>query len=228
MASGSPWTAQLAVREPSAWPAFLTENSGLPGPRANLALLHDVALAAGPAEIEALLHDGGEYPVMCAAAALALRAQDPLDAAHARSLATDGRWRVREGVATGLQLLGNSDLGALIETVGVWVDDPNPLVMRAAIAAICEPRLLRTPNGAAAALDCCRRATAHLVGIPASVRRSDDVRTLRQALGYCWSIAVAADPAAGLSMFQALDTTDPDVAWIVRENQRKKRLAALL
>jgi hypothetical protein len=28
--------------------------------------------------------------------------------------------------------------------------------------------------------------------------------------------------------FQALDTTDPDVAWIVRTNLTKKRLARLL
>lgn len=228
MSGESVWTAQLTAREASAWPAFVTANSGLPGPRANLTLLHDAALAAGPAEVDALLRDGGEYPVACAAAALALRARHPLDAAHARSLAADGRWRVREGVAIGLQLLGDSDLGALIDTAGIWLGDPNPLVIRAAIAAICEPRLLHTSNGAAAALECCRRATARLVGIPAAVRRSDDVRTLRQALGYCWSVAVAADPAAGLPIFRTLDTTDPDVAWIVRENQRKKRLAALL
>jgi hypothetical protein len=55
------------------------------------------------------------------------------------------------------------------------------------------------------------------------------VRTLRQALGYCWSVAVAAAPAAGLPRFQALEEYDDrDVAWIVRENRRKARLAKLL
>ncbi|WP_219810385.1 hypothetical protein [Flavimobilis soli] len=41
-------------------------------------------------------------------------------------------------------------------------------------------------------------------------------------------MAVAADPAAGLPTFGALDVADPDVAWIVRTNKGKKRLASLL
>ena len=52
---------------------------------------------------------------------------------------------------------------------------------------------------------------------------------LRQALGYCWSVAVAADPDAGLPLFHVLEAhPDRDVAWIVRENSRKARLTALL
>jgi hypothetical protein len=52
---------------------------------------------------------------------------------------------------------------------------------------------------------------------------------LRQALGYCWSVAVAADPATGLPRFRTLAAADdPDVAWIVRENSRKARLANVL
>ena len=35
-------------------------------------------------------------------------------------------------------------------------------------------------------------------------------------------------PAAGLPAFGALDVADPDVAWIVRTNTGKKRLASLL
>jgi hypothetical protein len=55
------------------------------------------------------------------------------------------------------------------------------------------------------------------------------VRTLRQALGYCWSVAVAADPAAGLPRFLALAASpDPDVAWVVHSNRGKARLAGVL
>jgi hypothetical protein len=40
---------------------------------------------------------------------------------------------------------------------------------------------------------------------------------------------VVADPVAGLPRFRALAASDdPDVAWIVRENSRKARLARLL
>ena len=71
--------------------------------------------------------------------------------------------------------------------------------------------------------------TSSLAARPSAERRSPDVRTLRQALGYCWSVAVAADPDAGLDLFLALgDSPDPDVRWIHRENSKKKRLARYL
>jgi hypothetical protein len=80
-----------------------------------------------------------------------------------------------------------------------------------------------------AALDACAAATDWLAGAPAQRRRADDVRALRKALGYCWSVAVAADPAAGLPRFRELSGhADGDVVWIVRENGRKARLAKLL
>lgn len=55
------------------------------------------------------------------------------------------------------------------------------------------------------------------------------MRTLRQALGYCWSVAVAGDPAAGVLRFAALrGSSDPDMAWVVRENEKKARLRRVL
>lgn len=165
---------------------------------------------------------------MCAAAAMGYRADDPTIAARARLRAADERWRVREGVAIGLQLLGDGRPAVLTSIAREWVDDPDPLVQRAAVAAICEPRLLRSADAAATAVEVCARATQHLVALPAQRRRDAGVRTLRQALGYAWSVAVAADPAQGLATFQGLDTTDSDVAWIVNQNRRKKRLSALL
>lgn len=56
-------------------------------------------------------------------------------------------------------------------------------------------------------------------------RRSPGVRTLRQALGYGWSVVVAALPSQGLPAFSRMQASDdPDVAWIVRENNKKARL----
>lgn len=224
----SRWQAELAALPRDAWADHLIRHSGLPGPRANLELLDAAARLADGATIDALLARDDEYTVACAAAALGRRADDPATEPRARALAADARWRVREGVAIGLQLLGDRSPDAVAAIVREWVRDPSPLVQRAAIAAICEPRLLRTPAMARVALDTCTEATGALVALPADERRRPDVSTLRQALGYCWSVAVAADPTAGLPEFRALDTSDPDVAWIVRENSRKKRIAALL
>ncbi len=125
-------------------------------------------------------------------------------------------------------MLGDTDPGALLAVVSRWSADADPLVRRAAVAAICEPRLLRSPDAAAAAVAVCRRATQWLAALPDEHRRRPGVRTLRQALGYCWSVAVAADPGPGLAVFRDLDTSDPDVAWIVQRNRTKKRLSSLL
>lgn len=227
MSTTSAWSAQLATLRPELWPNFVTEHSGLPGPRANLALVEAVARSATGEAIDALLTDGGEYPVMCAAAALGRGADDPEHADRARVLAADERWRVREGVAIGLQLCADGFPSTFRTIVTTWVDDADPLVQRAAVAAVCEPRLLRTAEAAATAITVCQRASAHLVGLAPARRSQPDARTLRQALGYAWSVAVAADPAPGLTAFRALDMDDPDIAWVVRENRRKKRLAAL-
>jgi hypothetical protein len=57
-------------------------------------------------------------------------------------------------------------------------------------------------------------------------RRDEQFRVLRQGLGYCWSVAIAAAPVEGfgrLEQWAAID--DKDVRWIVRENLKKARLA---
>ncbi|MCX6502219.1 MAG: HEAT repeat domain-containing protein [Microbacterium sp.] len=178
--------------------------------------------------IQQLMESGDEFRMMCAAAASAFRGQDRAFLANAHSLASDARWRVREGVAIGLQLLGDTMPSALTSIVLMWADDPDPLVQRAAAAAICEPRLLRTPESAAVAITVCQRTTDHLRRMPIENRRTPAVQALRQALGYCWSVAVAADPLRGLPAFHSLDTKDAEVEWIVNQNSHKKRLTRLL
>lgn len=110
-----------------------------------------------------------------------------------------------------------------------WAGDVDPLVRRAAVAAVCEPRLLRTRPFATRALRLVDSVTAHLARLPTAERRTPAVRTLRQALGYGWSVAIAALPPEGLALFAKLQTSaDPDVSWIVRENGKKTRLRRLL
>ena len=77
MSRAAGWHDELQGRAPGDWPAFLSEHSGLPGPRANLPLVDAVAELASQATIDALLDSGDEYLVMCAAAALGRRGDDP-------------------------------------------------------------------------------------------------------------------------------------------------------
>ena len=210
--------------------AYLVAHSGLPGPRANLTLL-DAAGDVLPRDLAlGLCGEAEEYLACCGTVTLGrlLLEGDRSLIGRLTALAADERWRVREAVAIAAQRVGDGDPALLRELVAEWTADPDPLVVRAGIAAICEPRLLGVPETAAAAITACRAATDHLARTPQQRRRGPAVRTLRQGLGYCWSVAVAGDPDAGLPAFAALDVADSDIAWMVRENRSKKRLARLL
>lgn len=212
--------------------AYLTAHSNLPGPRSNLTLL-DAAADVLPRELAlTLAAEADEYLACCGVATLGrLILENPEDADLATLLTgycPDERWRVREACAIAAQRIGDADPVRLRELVEAWTSAADPFTVRAGIAAICEPRLLKDPTTADAALAACSRATTHLLQVPAARRRDDGVRTLRQGLGYCWSVAIAASPEAGLSAFAALPVDDPDVAWVVRENRKKHRLAVLL
>jgi hypothetical protein len=142
-----------------------------------------------------------------------------------RALASDPRWRVREGVAMALQRLGDTNMPTLWALVQDWVAGP-PLVQRAVAAGICEPRLLGTPEDAARALQALDRITASVAGADARTRRTEQFRVLRQGLGYCWSVAIAASPAEGFRLLERWAATpDKDMRWMVRENLKKARLA---
>jgi hypothetical protein len=226
------YRTELRTLPPAEWPGYLRERSGLPGPRGNIELAQAVADIGDRKGFDRFLATGDEYLVFCGVLGLGRLLAEDADAgvvARLRGYATDERWRVREGVAMALQRLGDADLPRLLDLVADWAADPDPLVQRAAVAGICEPRLLKTPDAAARAVDTCERVTRSLASRPAGDRADAAVRALRQALGYCWSVAVAADPVAGLPRYRTLEKSDDrDVAWIARENSRKTRLAKLL
>ncbi|WP_141776862.1 HEAT repeat domain-containing protein [Phycicoccus sp. SLBN-51] len=229
---------RTALRElpNSEWRRYLTDHSNLPGPRGNIELAQAFADEATPEVVEDVLATGHEYLTFAGVVALGQQlAEHPSRNLEdrLRGYASDERWRVREAVAMALQRVGDADLPRLLTIVRAWARDPDPLVQRAAVAGICEPRLLAGEEAVAAALEACGAATERLAATPPEQRRDAHLRVLRQGLGYCWSVAVAADPARGLPLFTALTEEaeaegDADLAWVVRENRRKKRLAQLL
>lgn len=227
---------ELAGLAPQDVRAFLVTRSGLPGPRANLELVHACADVLGADLARALTRDHDEYVHMCGVVTLGRVLGEAVDdseraaveaalAEHAR----DERWRIREAVATALQRSGDVDPARLRDVVTRWLTSRDPLVLRAAVAGVCEPRLLADRATAELALTAVGSATDALAALQPGERRRTDVRTLRQALGYCWSVAVAADPERGVPLFDLLRTVgDPDVTWVVRENLGKARLRRLL
>jgi hypothetical protein len=208
-----------ALRALEDWEPFLLAESRLPGPRANLELVRAVGEEADEPRARRLTDSDEEFLVMCGAVALGRHVAEGRSrhVVRLRELASDPRWRVREAVAMALQRWGDDDFDSMATEAERWAEG-SPLEQRAAIVALCEPHLLRTTEAARRALELIDRVTASLPG-------SRD-RVLRQALGYCWSVAVAALPEEGLERFEALERSDdPDVQWVVRENLKKARLA---
>jgi hypothetical protein len=221
--------AALAVLDD--WTQYLNANSGLPGPRGNLELVAACGEQADFTRARALVETDDEFSTVCGLVALG-RIFGEGDKGQAELLhrhASDPRWRVREGVAMALQRAADDDPQASFGLAEVWAADSDPLVRRAAVAAVAEPRLLRDQTRARQALQFLNRITAGLDEVPADERKTSSVRTLRQALGYAWSVVISALPEEGLPMFHALETrTDPDIEWIVRENLKKARLKKVM
>lgn len=221
--------AALSALPHDAWGDYLDAHSGLPGPRGNLELLAAAGDLAPADLLRAWAVAEDEYRAAVGTAGLGRLAAegDPAAPQELRERASDARWRVREAVAMALQRLGDADHERLHALADTWATG-SPLEQRAAIAGVCEPRLLRAPEDAAHAVTLVARVTAALAALPAERRRADDARTLRQALGYCWSVAVAADPAGGFPALEALvdlASHDADVRWVLRQNLAKARLA---
>lgn len=121
-----------------------------------------------------------------------------------------------------LQRYGDADMDGLIEVAEEW-SQGNRWEQRAAAAALCEPRLLKKEKHTARVLDILDRMTTSLK--QAKDSGDEGFKVLRQALGYCWSVAVVAFPEKGKRMMERwLATDDRDVKWVMKENLRKNRL----
>lgn len=221
------------LRTLDSWDGFLRQASGLPGPRGNLELAAAVAEEGHEIFFEHCLtfdepnlppNTPADFLIFCGLLGygklLAQGDRKPLPIL--RRYAADARWRLREGVATGLQYLGVVDMPALLDEMTIW-SQGNLLEQRAAAAALCEPKLLTRAQEVISVLQILDAITAAM--LHATDRKGDAFIALRKGMGYCWSVAVAAAPAAGKAMMARwLTCDDRDIRWIMRENLAKNRL----
>jgi hypothetical protein len=214
------------------WVPFLLKESGLPGPRGNLELAHAVAQEGNKGQFEHFLTCHAEentpevFVVFCGVMGLGrLAATQPELFNRLREYASDPRWRVREAVATGLQLAGDQDMDLLVREMKKWIKG-NWYEKRAAAAALAEPRLLKQPKHAKQVLQILDTITKSMEMDETS--RDDSFKVLRQGMGYCWSVAVAALPDEGKPMLERwLDSQDKDIRWMMKENLKKNRLVKM-
>jgi hypothetical protein len=215
------------------WDKYLLQESGLPGPRGNIELAQVVADLGDEGLFRRFLtYDATKAPVnspfeflsFCGVVGLGRLVAEGQNE-HFKSLrlyASDPRWRMREGVAMALQRVGDANMELLLREMGKW-SKGNPLEMRAAAAALCEPRLLKKNEHALGVLEILDVITGSIPQI--QDRKTEAFDALRKGLGYCWSVAVAALPGDGKkSMEKWFSANDPDINWIMRENLKKNRL----
>ena len=222
MARTDDYRAELRTR--SDWDAYLESESHLPGPRANLELLQAAADEGTLDQFRRWLASQSEYLAACGAVGLGrLIADGQRDLLpELRMHANDARWRVREGVAMGLQRFGARDMTSLLAAMRQW-QAGTLLERRAVVAALCEPPLLRDEAVARDVLEILDEITGSLTS--ETERKTDGFKALRQALAYGWSVAVVANPAFGKPLMERwLQSDDRDITWLMRANLKKDRL----
>lgn len=220
------------LKELNDWIPFLLENSGLPGPRGNLELAYAVAEEGSKEQFEQFLSFQGEentpelFLVFCGIVGFGkLAAHDTKLFDRLRGYASDSRWRIREAVATGLQLAGDQDMDLLLREMQKW-SKGNWYEQRAAAATLAEPLLLKQQKHA-------KQVLQILTEITAAMERTDEAKdesfkVLRQGMGYCWSVAVVALPEAGKPMMEKwLSSPNNDIHWMMKENLKKNRLVKM-
>jgi hypothetical protein len=216
------------------WEPYLLQESGLPGPRGNLELAQAVADEGDRTLFDHFLtytpdlapvNDPHEFLAFCGVVGLGrLLAEGDKDLLKAlRTYASDPRWRLREAVAMALQRLGRVDMPALLAAMEIW-SRGTWLEKRAAAAALAEPVLLHDPRNALRALQILDRITISMEN--SSDSNTGPYKVLQKGMSYCWSVVVAAVPAAGKPLIEKwLASSDPVIRRVMLENLKKKRLS---
>ncbi len=239
---------EARIGDPAAVEQLLLSDCGLPGPRANLQLAAACAdaLAARTASgewwtvllgwidlgsLEAPSNHPREFLPFVAAQALGAlhaRADGPqrtVALARLRRAARDPRWRLREGVAFGLQRIAENDFAALESIAEAWLAEGSALEWRAVLVALAHPPLLLEEQ-AGYALEVADRLWRRFAAWSPQERKADDAAALRKALELAPSVLVAASPDGGFALLgRWAGAEELDLKKVVAANLRKARLA---
>lgn len=227
----------LVHLSPRQWDAFLKEHSNLPGPTPNLELAKAFARIGTLMDFkkyiqydyrEAPENTPAEFLTFCGILGLGRYLAKYHDAGLFQMLkkrANDPRQRIREGVTIALQTIGRKRINRLLKYAKMLTEGTY-LEQRAAITALCHPDLLTDRKICLEVFDLLDWVTASMTEDEA--KEDEGFELLKEALSYCWSIAVAALPEKGKSMMERwIKENHPVVKNIMRKNLEKKRLSLL-
>lgn len=210
---------------------YLLTHSNLPGPRGNLELLYAFAKSADADLAEQCLvyaseevsNSPEEFVGMCGVLGYAVLHRDEIHEVvrFLRPYAAHASWRIREAVAMGIQEIS---VGRVEQTLVGLAEMAvgNDYEKRAVVAGLCEPKMLTDP---ACNRQILRLLTAITQGMEPEGKLLPGGEALRKALGYGWSVVVAASPQDGKAAFEGLlALPGKHVRWVLRENLKKNRL----
>jgi hypothetical protein len=140
-----------------------------------------------------------------------------------KEAAKDGRWRIREAVAMGIQrLLTNNPEKTLVE-LQKWLLEEDYYIWRAVIAGLAEPEILRDKKIARVALEYHQEILEELINKEES--KSESYQKLKQALEYTLSVVVEQIPREGFKlMLKYVSHENRVISRIIKANLKKSRL----
>jgi hypothetical protein len=224
------------LRSSKDWDSFLLAESGLPGPRGNLELAQAFAEIGDEKFIQKYIsinpsdapgNSAEVFLTFCGVVGLGtlINKGKVQYLKQLRKFASDPRWRIREAVAMALQRVGDVDINLLLREAK-QLSGGNFLEKRAAAAALCEPRLLKSEKVADAVLKILNDITSSIVGFKDEGNETFGV--LKKGLAYCWSVAVVACPAKGKKLMEKwIRSKDKNIVWIMKQNLKKNRLTRM-
>jgi 8-oxo-dGTP diphosphatase len=211
---------------------WLRTNSNLPGPRANLTLLDTFINQATGLECKMCLTDAltaedansQETFLLTCGVAASIAHDLSSQTKMAMQYAAHPSWRVREGVCIGFQKAAKEMTPEALLNAVAPLKEGNPFHMRAYVATLCEPALLRAYIAPVKVLDDLLDITLAL--FEETRKLTEGETALRKALGYGWSVAMAEAPVEGKQRFEILMTAagGKHIRWIINSNLKKNRL----
>ncbi len=210
---------------------YLLENSNLPGPRGNLELLYafsknaDLKIADKCLSFikEETKNSPEEFVGMCGILSFSILndKKNKYVMGFLRKYASHGSWRIRESVAMSIQEISFHDMKASLQNLEPMIKG-NYYEQRAVVAGLCEPKLLKDKDINDQILKIMEKITNNM---DHDKKLSPAEDSLRKALGYGWSVIIAASPKNGKLHFEKLfSLTGKHISWIIRENLKKNRL----
>ncbi|MEW6196741.1 MAG: hypothetical protein AB1521_16465 [Bacteroidota bacterium] len=208
---------------------FIIDNSNLPGPRGNLELAF--AFAETYDNVDVLLEWMGitedladtntpeaflPFCVVVCFGKIYTKKKNKKIISILKKSANDGRWRMREAVAFGFQIIGENNFSELKNIFSDWIKKSNNLEKRAMLVSLAHPKFLNEENSKF----CFQIAEVVLK----EMDRENNFEVLRKGLEFTISVFAAANPKLGFAFIKKWIGKDKMIDKIMKENLKKDRL----